>query len=239
MNKSLLLIGGLGLGAGLIYMLDPQRGERRRVRARAQMRTYRHQADGLLGQTRSLLARTRTPFSSTWRRDERQLARAWPAGVANGFLTLSCVGLGAGLMYMLDPRMGKRRRALVYDKACAYWRRTGNVLGKTARDVSNRTRGLAADVRTQLTGGDRPEDRVLVARVRAHIGHIVSQPSAIDVTAQQGLVTLSGSIPANEVAKLLSTVEAVSGVSEVVNQLEVHTEMEHGSGVQTRNTVGS
>ena len=27
MNKTALLIGGVGLGAGLIYILDPERGE--------------------------------------------------------------------------------------------------------------------------------------------------------------------------------------------------------------------
>ena len=31
MNKAALLIGGLSLGAGLIYMLDSERGERRRL----------------------------------------------------------------------------------------------------------------------------------------------------------------------------------------------------------------
>ena len=35
MNKTALLMGGLGLGAGLIYMLDSERGERRRAMAGA------------------------------------------------------------------------------------------------------------------------------------------------------------------------------------------------------------
>ena len=38
-----------------------------------------------------------------------------------------------------------------------------------------------------------------MARVRAQIGHVVSQAGAIDVTAYQGRVTLSGSIAAHEV----------------------------------------
>jgi len=62
----------------------------------------------------------------------------------------------------------------------------------------------------------------LVARVRAQIGHVVSQGGTIDVTAQQGRVTLSGSIAAHEVEKLLSAVASVAGVTAVVNRLEVN-----------------
>jgi osmotically-inducible protein OsmY len=40
------------------------------------------------------------------------------------------------------------------------------------------------------------------------------------VTAHQGRVTLSGSIAAHEVDKLLSAVAAVAGVMAVVNHLE-------------------
>ena len=66
-----------------------------------------------------------------------------------------------------------------------------------------------------------PDDAVLVARVRAQIGDVVSQPGAINVTAHQGHVTLSGPVPADEVDKLLATVETVRGVTEVVNRLIV------------------
>jgi hypothetical protein len=45
MNKIALLIGGVGLGAGLIYMLDPERGEQRRATARTQLERYRRQTD--------------------------------------------------------------------------------------------------------------------------------------------------------------------------------------------------
>jgi osmotically-inducible protein OsmY len=61
-----------------------------------------------------------------------------------------------------------------------------------------------------------------MARVRAQMGHVVSHAGAIDVTARQGRVTLSGSIPAHEVEKLLSAVASVPGVTAVVNRLEVN-----------------
>ena len=231
MNKTTLLIGGLGLGAGLIYMLDPERGERRRAMARTQLERYRRQTDDLwdhttrsLGhQARTLFARTplarryRTPGSG-----ELLLARVEQLGILKGILMLGCTGLGAGVMYVLDPRLGRRRRALIRDKAQAYWRRTGRFLSQTARDARQRTYGLIAETQTQLRGADVPADAVLVARVRAQIGHVISQAGTIDVTAQQGRVTLSGSIAAHEVEKLLSAVASVAGVTAVVNRLEVN-----------------
>jgi osmotically-inducible protein OsmY len=61
------------------------------------------------------------------------------------------------------------------------------------------------------------DDGVLVDRVRSQLGHIVAHPGTIQVTAQNGKVTLSGPIRANEVDNLLSCVRHVNGVNEVVN----------------------
>jgi osmotically-inducible protein OsmY len=94
-----------------------------------------------------------------------------------------------------------------------------------------------AETQTQLRGADVPEDAVLVARVRAQIGHVISQASAVDVTAQQGRVTLSGSIPAHEVEKLLSAVAAVAGVTAVVNRLDVNQATASAPGVRHTNAT--
>jgi osmotically-inducible protein OsmY len=98
----------------------------------------------------------------------------------------------------------------------------GKFIGQTVRDARQRTSGLIAETRTQLKRAEIPEDVVLVARVRAQIGHVISQAAAIDVSAHQGRVTLSGSIPAHEVEKLLSAVASVAGVTAVVNRLEIN-----------------
>jgi len=231
MNKTALLIGGLGLGAGLIYVLDPERGERRRTIARAQLERYRRQTGALWNHTTRSLGRqgrellARAPRARRYKRPgpgELLLARAEQVGILKSFLMLGCTGLGAGMMYVLDPRMGRRRRALVRDKAQAYWSRMGKFISQTARDARQRTYGLLAETRTQDRGADGPEDAVLVARVRAQIGHVLSQEGAVNVTAHQGRVTLSGSIAAHEVEKLLSAVASVAGVTTVVNHLEVN-----------------
>ena len=231
MNKTALLIGGVGLGAGLIYILDPERGEQRRAMARTQLERYRRQTDDLLDHTTRSLGRqareflARAPLTRRYRRPgpgELLLARVEQLGLLKGILILGCMGFGAGMMYVLEPRLGRRRRALVRDKAQAYWRRMGKFIGQAARDARQRTYGLIAETQAQIRGANVPEDAVLVARVRAQIGHAVSQAGTVDVTAHQGRVILSGSIAAHEVEKLLSAVASVASVTAVVNRLEAN-----------------
>jgi osmotically-inducible protein OsmY len=114
----------------------------------------------------------------------------------------------------------------------------GNSISQTVRDVRQRTYGLMAETRKQIRGAERPEDPILVARVRAQIGHVVSQPGTIAVTAYQGRVTLSGSIPAHEMERLLSAVASVAGVTAVVNRLEVNHEPTSSVGVRNNNSMG-
>src|ERR1051326_5972964 len=169
MNKAALLISGLGLGAGFVYMLDPELGERRRVTARAQFDRYRRQTDDLwdyttrrLGQqARTLVAQAPLPRRYRPGPGELLLARAQQFGLLKGLLMLGCTGLGAGVMYMLDPRLGRRRRALVRDKAQAAWRRLGQGISRTLRDARQRTYGFMAETRTQLRGTEVPADAVL------------------------------------------------------------------------------
>jgi len=71
----------------------------------------------------------------------------------NPLTLLGGLGLGAGLMYLLDPDDGRRRRALARDKAVHGLKVGGKALRKTSADLGNRTRGLVADARSRL----RPE----------------------------------------------------------------------------------
>ena len=120
------------------------------------------------------------------------------------------LGLGAGLMYFLDPDRGRRRRTLVRDTATHLVHAADDAIGTTARDVSNRLIGFVAEVKSRFTC-EKVSDEVLVERVRAKLGRVASHPHALKVTAEQGRVTLGGPILAHEVDPLLKCVYAVRG----------------------------
>jgi uncharacterized membrane protein len=134
---------------------------------------------------------------------------------------LGAAALGAGLTYFFDPARGARRRRLIRDRLVHLRGRADDAIGTTARDVRNRARGLVAEARGRLRRGD-VDDPVIVARVRTVLGRVVSHPSAIDVIAESGRVTLSGPILADEMDDVLVAVDGVQGVEGVENRLEPH-----------------
>ena len=133
------------------------------------------------------------------------------------------LGIGTGLMFLLDPDQGKRRRALLRDKCYSAARKTSDGVGVTARDLRNRTHGLVSEVQSRFSSAP-VDDAVLVDRVRAKLGRIVSHPRAINVTSQNGRVVLSGPILASEIPELMACVNSVSGANQVINQLDAHDE---------------
>jgi uncharacterized membrane protein len=144
---------------------------------------------------------------------------------------LQGIGLGAALMYVADPNTGRRRRAVAKDKVVSAWNKTGSAVSTTSRDISNRARGLASQVRSVFTR-DEASDEVVTARVRSKMGRAVSNPSAIEVSAHEGRVTLSGPVLADELGDLLWEVYSVKGVRGIDNQLQIHESQEGIPGLQ-------
>src|SRR5438132_6754250 len=62
-----------------------------------------------------------------------------------GLGMIFALGLGAGLMYLLDPDRGRRRRALVRDQLAHLVRKTSDGMDATARDLSHRVYGILAE----------------------------------------------------------------------------------------------
>ena len=87
-----------------------------------------------------------------------------------GMAVLGGLALGAGLMYVLDPERGRRRRALMNDKLTSWCSHSARATGSKARHLSNRAKGLMHETRSALasaaeaaagavgvTGGDMNE----------------------------------------------------------------------------------
>lgn len=134
---------------------------------------------------------------------------------------IGAAGAGAGLMYLLDPDRGRRRRAEIRDKAKHINRVATDAAGKTGRDLRNHFRGVIAELES-LVCREPVSDDVLAARVRSKMGRVVSHPHAIEVKAQEGRVILSGPILSAEVLPLMDAVAGVQGVENIENLLELH-----------------
>ena len=74
---------------------------------------------------------------------------------------LSGVGIGVALMYVLDPERGKRRRALIRDKAIGLKNDLSDMAEKKAVDMKNRAQGMLHEAKSALskdkTGDPMPE----------------------------------------------------------------------------------
>lgn len=135
--------------------------------------------------------------------------------------TLKGIGIGAGLMYYLDPETGNRRRALLRDSLVRSFHELSDSVDRSLRDSAHRLQGVVAETRGKVFPGEVSEPQ-LVERIRARLGHCVAQPSAIDVHADGNRVVLSGRVAAGEMELLKKEVRAVPGVGEVEDRLEVH-----------------
>jgi uncharacterized membrane protein len=142
-------------------------------------------------------------------------------------------GLGAGVMYLLDPDRGRRRRAMLRDKAASLVSESTWMAGKTWRDVSHRAEGVAARGRDLLYGHEGSVDeQTLEARVRSRLGRVCSHPHAITVNVSGRRVRLEGPVLDSEYHRVLTEVRHVRGVESVDDALERHKTAEGVPGLQ-------
>jgi uncharacterized membrane protein len=145
---------------------------------------------------------------------------------------LGGAAVGMALMYFLDPNSGRRRRARTRDQMVHAARLMNEGAKVTARDTVHRAQGAWAEAKRLFAHDEEVSDEVLVGRVRAELGRVVSHPHAVEVTASGGHVTLSGPLLSHEVRPLLKVVRRVPGVRAVSDQLAVYSDPSHVSSLQ-------
>ena len=151
--------------------------------------------------------------------------------IGHFFTLLGAIGLGAGLAYILDPQQGGGRRTWVRDKMRRGVRQSGRFLDKHVRDLRNRVRGQVSEIRASATG-QQIEDDILVERVRAQLGHVLSHPGSIDITAQNGVVTVRGPVLEGEPEKIRERLSETRGVQDFRIEVATHPSAEGIPGLQ-------
>ena len=64
---------------------------------------------------------------------------------------LSGIGIGVAMMYMFDPERGKRRRALIRDKAIGLKNDISDMAENRAADLKNRATGMLHEAKSALS----------------------------------------------------------------------------------------
>jgi CBS domain-containing protein len=164
------------------------------------------------------------PYPSYGKRYGQAGRRSSIRHAASGQMAIStlCMGIGAGLMYLLDPLRGSTRRSALQQRTAGLYNASGETLGTKSRHLKNRAAGIVASAKSLIHTEEEVPDDKLVSRIRSKIGRHVSHARAVQVTANRGNVTLSGPILAGEVPGLIDCVNGIPGVKSVESRLEVH-----------------
>ncbi|MFL5618151.1 MAG: SRPBCC family protein [Gemmatimonadaceae bacterium] len=98
-----------------------------------------------------------TPDHTRAGQDPESAAPSQPAGRSGTLALVAAIGAGASVMYFLDPDRGRRRRHLVRDKLVHQLHEARETVETTGRDLANRSRGVAANVRHRFEARDVDE----------------------------------------------------------------------------------
>jgi len=135
--------------------------------------------------------------------------------------------IGATAMYILDENRGAKRRAYARDKL----NRAGHLLGRTirkrSRDLMHRFSGAVAEIRSSIRDRGTPiPDDILISRVRAQLGHVVSDPGRLEIASNGGYVVIRGPVMAGEPEKIRKRVGKTRGVKDCRLEVEPRTGLE-------------
>ena len=142
---------------------------------------------------------------------------------------LTSIGLGAGLMYFMDPQHGEQRRALVRDRANRFVSDIDNSLDVAMQDARNRTRGVLSEMTARLSEEGIP-DWILEERVRSNLGRTLGYTRGVNVRAEGGRVYLSGPVMREDQDAVVKAAVRTRGVRGVENELQAVDDQQEITG---------
>jgi hypothetical protein len=149
----------------------------------------------------------------------------------DGLMLAGGLGLGAALMFFLDPSEGRRRRSRTLRAVVRSVGVAGRAAGGSTRALRHRGRRVAAGVGSGRTEA-QPPDEAIAAQVREVLARSVSFPGSITATVERGHVVLGGPVIAREVEGLLSRLRKVRGVRSVRSRMDAHDRAADVPGLQ-------
>jgi hypothetical protein len=152
------------------------------------------------------------------------------SGLRDTGVLLLGAGIGAGMMFLLDPRGGAYRRSIVRDKFLTFGRTAVDRADKRSRDLMHRMRGQQYELTHR---NEQVDDETLRERVLAQLGHVVSHPGSLQVEIREGCVFVNGPVLAGERSQIEERLSKTRGVQRFdISRLEEHNSAENIPGLQ-------
>jgi len=289
-------LGGLALGAALMYLFDPEVGQDRRQRvadaagsaidattsavsgageyisdAVSSVRdrfgsSTSDAVDDYSGRIRSTWESARDAVSSYIPSNPRKQTRGYLSDLSDrarslgksardyvpsvrfgdkseGFSTTTtaigafgALALGCAAMYFLDPRQGRARRAYIAQKASRLVNDSAGLARATGRHLANRSKGLYYESRRAVTAPFQSvDDNTLLDQIRTTLGRLTGA-SNVEASGTSGVIILRGQCDPNQIYNIVSTVEGLTGVRHVENELRAYdSAMANSPHMQTPN----
>lgn len=134
---------------------------------------------------------------------------------------LTTLGLGAGLMYFMDPQHGTRRRMMVIDRANRFVNNIDESIDIAVQDARNRARGVLSEMTARLSEQGATPDWILEERVRSNLGRIGHTTRTLDIRADGGRIHLGGTVLRGHEDAIVRAAARTRGVHGVENNLKV------------------
>lgn len=132
---------------------------------------------------------------------------------------LGGIAVGALAMYLADPQQGKRRRMLLQEKTRHASERTGSALSSVLHQTGNRISSPEARAKHLAERSDFSDESIRL-RARKIVDKLVSVPNDIRISAEQGVVTLSGLVALKEKDRLMQKLRGMPGIQELRDRME-------------------
>jgi hypothetical protein len=131
--------------------------------------------------------------------------------------------IGAFLAWVLDPQMGRTRRAVTRDRLAGGARRFGRWSARRGRWLKATASATAERLQRPDAPAEELDEVALTNKVRSELFRDPAiNKGTININAERDVVFLRGTVPSHElVAELGSRVERIDGVRKVVNLLHV------------------
>ncbi|HLQ33087.1 MAG TPA: BON domain-containing protein [Chloroflexota bacterium] len=137
---------------------------------------------------------------------------------------LAAFALGAAVMYLLDPDMGKRRRNMAVDRTAGVTRRAARGMGRAGRKIGTDMAGKRqALLHGQHDGREPLDDATLAHKVESVLFRDPDVPKgSLNINAEHGVVVIRGEVRTpDQIRDIEQRVERIDGVQEVRSMLHL------------------